>query len=60
MTRDEAIEHAKWLTAHAKEIDPAESMDWLDLTIGYLLAKGASPDEAAEHAIFIRYHTDYC
>ena len=42
----------------ASEVVPGDSFDWLSLAVGWALAKGASPDQAAELAAHIRYRAD--
>jgi len=42
----------------AKEIDFHNEYHWLDLTIGWALAKGLSPEGSKVFANYIRYHTD--
>lgn len=42
----------------AKEVDPSQDQDWFSLTLGWAIAKGLTPKEAHDFAIFIRYHTD--
>jgi hypothetical protein len=43
---------------HGSEIDPENNHDWLSLTIGWAIAKGLSPDNANDFAIYIRYSTN--
>ena len=40
------------------EIDPDAEFDWYDLSLGYALGKGASPEEARQFAATVRFHTD--
>lgn len=40
-------------------VDPDAERDWMDLSYGYFLAKGATPDEAWEVAIEARYTHGY-
>ena len=40
------------------EIDPGNEHDWRSLTLGWALAKGLPPHEAADFASFIRYSTN--
>ena len=47
----------KEVTKRAKEIDPESERDWLSLTLGWALAKGMTPFDANQFAIYIRYHT---
>lgn len=42
----------------AAEVDPTNEYDWLCLTIGWALGKGAEPEDAALFAVHIRYQTD--
>lgn len=42
----------------AAYIDPNNDLDWYSLTVGFALAKGATPEEAIEIAVHIRYETD--
>lgn len=42
----------------AKAIDPNGEWDWHSITIGWAIAKGMTPNDAIEFAIFIRYHTN--
>jgi|WetSurMetagenome_2_1015567.scaffolds.fasta_scaffold897403_2 hypothetical protein len=60
MTKQEAYDLMKPISDKSEEIDPENELDWYSLTIGYLLAKGADPDDAAELASYIRYNTELC
>jgi len=42
----------------SKEVDAEDEYDWLSLTVGWALAKGLSPKEAAAFALYIRYETE--
>ena len=42
-----------------EEIDPNEEEDWHSLSIGFFIAKGASPKEARKLALEARYRHEY-
>jgi hypothetical protein len=51
------------VNAYSEVIDPGAEYDWHDLTLGWALAKGLSPNRdqptgAAAFARYVRYHTD--
>lgn len=39
----------------ANDIDPDDDQDWFSLTLGWAIAKGLSPEEAINFALYIRY-----
>jgi hypothetical protein len=47
----------KEVTKRTEEIDPNSELDWLSLTVGWAIAKGMTPFDAKEFAIYLRYHT---
>lgn len=42
----------------SEEIDSADELCWLSLTVGWALAKGMDPETANLFAVWIRYSTD--
>lgn len=42
----------------SEEVDPNSEEDWFSLSVGWGLAKGLSPEQAREFAIYLRYSTD--
>ena len=40
-------------------IDPDSEYNWKSLTLGWALAKGMTPETAAEFARYIRYNTNW-
>ena len=43
----------------SKEIDESDSQDWFSLSLGWVIAKGVSPDDAHNFAIHVRYNLHY-
>lgn len=46
------------ISDRASEVDPDSELDWFSLTLGWVIAKGISPEAAFDFALHIRYHTD--
>lgn len=42
----------------ASEIDESNEEDWFSLTLGWAIAKGLSPEDSHDFALYIRYDTD--
>lgn len=49
---------AEEVSKKAESIDKNNDLQWRDLTIGWALGKGLTPNDALEFATFIRYHTN--
>ena len=48
----------KEVTDRSEEVDPCEEEHWGSLTLGWAIAKGLSPEDAKEFAVYIRYNTE--
>jgi len=46
------------VTDNASKIDPSQEQDWYSLILGWALAKGLSPKDAHDFALYIRYETE--
>lgn len=56
MNREELLRaHKRELADRAEEIDPNNEYEWLSMSIGFFIAKGAQPEEAFELAVIERY-----
>lgn len=52
-------EFKKDVCDRSKEIDPDEQLMWFELSYGYFLAKGCTPDEAYKLSSEVRYQDEY-
>lgn len=60
MSEEELLEAFKnEVCEKAKEVDPDSSQDWYSLSIGFFVAKGASPEVAHHLATTARYAYQY-
>lgn len=46
------------VTERAEEVDPGGDYDWHDLTLGWALAKGLTPDASVKFAQYVTGYTD--
>jgi len=44
----------------AKDIDPNDEHCWYSIVLGWALGKGATPKQAEEFSLHVRYKTPYC
>lgn len=60
MNEDKLLEDfKKEVCEKAKDIDPGDEYDWLALSIGFFIAKGADPALAHRLAMTARYGYQY-